>query len=54
MGERLKELNGLRNVIVHRYNKIDEEIVEEKREFVFETLNEFVERVENVIKRIFG
>jgi len=43
LGERLKELNGLRNVIV-----------EEKREFVFETLNEFVERVENVIKRIFG
>ena len=43
MGERLKELNGLRNVIV-----------EEKREFVFETLNEFVEKVENVIKRIFG
>jgi len=54
LGERLKELNGLRNVIVHRYNKIDEEIVEEKREFVFETLNEFVEMVENVIKRIFG
>ena len=43
LGERLKELNGLRNVIV-----------EEKREFVFETLNEFVEKVENVIKRIFG
>ena len=43
LGERLKELNGLRNVIV-----------EEKRELVFETLNEFVEKVENVIKRIFG
>ncbi|RLG15166.1 DUF86 domain-containing protein [Candidatus Pacearchaeota archaeon] len=53
LGEKLKELNGLRNVIVHKYNKVEEELIEEKRQFVFETLNEFVEVVENVIKKIF-
>ena len=54
LGEKLKELNGLRNIIVHKYNKVEEELIEEKRQFVFETLNEFVEVVENVIKKIFG
>ncbi len=45
----LRRLNGLRNVLVHRYNKIEEErIIQEKNNFA-DILKKFVKEVEKVI-----
>ena len=45
----LRRLNGVRNVLVHRYNKIDEDqIISEKENFV-KILKEFARQVEKVI-----
>ena len=45
----LRRLNGLRNALAHRYNKIEEErIIEEKKNYV-NNLKKFVKDVEKVI-----
>jgi uncharacterized protein YutE (UPF0331/DUF86 family) len=45
----LRQLNGLRNALVHRYNKIEEEqIIKEKGHFV-EILKKFANLVEDLI-----
>jgi len=45
----LRRLNGLRNVLVHRYNKIEEgRIIQEKNNFA-DILKKFVKEVEKVI-----
>jgi len=45
----LRRLNGVRNVLMHRYNKIDEQqIISEKENFV-KMLKEFARQVEKVI-----
>ncbi len=49
----LKRLNGLRNVIVHRYNKIEEQIIKENLDAITESLFKFVSVVENVLREIF-
>ncbi len=54
LGRRLIELNGLRNWIVHRYNKLEVEIIKRKKDFIVETLMEFLEVVWDFIKRAFG
>ncbi len=45
LGERLKMCNGLRNWLVHRYNKIDTKIVLESVDDVKETLTKLIEKV---------
>ncbi len=51
MYEKLKKLNGMRSIIVHRYNKIEEDLIfnyiNEIRKIIFD----FIEIVENVIQR---
>ncbi|WP_290723458.1 HepT-like ribonuclease domain-containing protein [Archaeoglobus sp.] len=47
--EKLKMCNGLRNWLVHRYNKVDKQLVLSSVEEVKEILVEFVKRVENVL-----
>ena len=45
----LRRLNGLRNALVHRYNKIEEErIIQEKKNYV-DNLKNFVKDVEKVV-----
>ncbi len=45
----LRRLNGLRNALVHRYNKIEEErIIQEKENYV-DNLKKFVKDVEKII-----
>ncbi|RLG58380.1 MAG: DUF86 domain-containing protein [Candidatus Hydrothermarchaeota archaeon] len=51
--ENLKKLNGLRNILVHRYNKVDENLVVRELNNIKEILNKFIDVVENVIQRIF-
>ena len=42
----LRRWNGLRNVLVHKYNKIEEEIVFQNKKRVVETLISFTKEVE--------
>ncbi|HID42415.1 MAG TPA: DUF86 domain-containing protein [Archaeoglobaceae archaeon] len=52
LSEMLKMCNGLRNWIVHRYNRIDTNIVLESVDEVKNTLYSFIERVEDVLNEL--
>lgn len=52
LAEKLKMCNGLRNWLVHRYNRINKKIVLESVEEVKEILTEFIKRVEDVLEKI--
>ncbi|WP_457550662.1 DUF86 domain-containing protein [Archaeoglobus sp.] len=52
--EKLKMCNGLRNWLVHRYNRVDTKIVLESIDEVKEILMKFIERVEGVLNEIFA
>lgn len=46
--------NGLRNVLVHKYNKIENEIIFKNKAQVIKSLKEFVKKAEEIIDdRIF-
>lgn len=51
-GEKLKNLNGLRNAIVHKYNKFEEKEVLDNIENIKNNLLEFLEIAENVVKTL--
>lgn len=50
-GAYLKRLNGLRNILVHRYNKVEEKLIFENMGEIIKNITKFLEIVENVIKR---
>ena len=52
--EGLKRLNSLRNVLVHRYNRIDTARVLNSVEEIQRILFEFVEVTEDLLQKIFG
>jgi len=52
LGEKLKKANGLRNIIVHRYNEIDEQIILESVEEVKDLLLRWIEIIEECINEI--
>jgi len=45
----IRRLNGLRNVLVHRYNEIEEELIVSERDHFVEVLKEFIKIVEKLI-----
>ena len=45
----IRRLNGLRNVLVHRYNKIEEDLIVKEKDHFVEVLNEFIKIVEKLI-----
>lgn len=45
----IRRLNGLRNVLVHRYNKIEEELIVSERDHFVKVLKEFIKIVEKLI-----
>ncbi len=49
----LRQWNGLRNVLVHRYNKVEEELVIREKDNVVKTLKEFVKVTEEVLDEKF-
>jgi len=54
LAEDLKRLNGLRNAIVHRYNKLNyQEVIKNINEIKRILLN-FIEVVEDLLREIFG
>lgn len=52
LGEKLKKANGLRNIIVHRYNEIDEQIILESVGEVKTLLLRWIEIIEECINEI--
>lgn len=52
LGEELKKLNGLRNAIVHKYNKFEEEVVLKRVEQITEILISFLKSLEHELKTI--
>ena len=52
LGEKLKKANGLRNIIVHRYNEIDEQIILESVKEVKDLLLRWIEIIEECINDI--
>ena len=49
----LRQWNGLRNVLVHRYNKVEEELVIREKDNVVKTLKKFVKVTEEVLNEKF-
>ncbi|MCK5660534.1 MAG: DUF86 domain-containing protein [Methanosarcinales archaeon] len=45
----LKKLNGMRNVIVHRYGNVDAELVVCNLDTIKETISEFIDNIEDVL-----
>ena len=52
LGEKLKKANGLRNIIVHRYNEIDEQIILDSVQEVKELLLDWIEIIEGCLNEI--
>lgn len=50
----IKKLNGLRNVIVHQYNGVEEEIIMSNVNVILQALKEFMDHVRNNITDIIG
>lgn len=49
----IRRLNGLRNVLVHRYNKIEEDLIVTEKDHFVEVLKEFIKIVEKLINEQF-
>ena len=52
LGEKLKKANGLRNIIVDRYNEIDEQIILDSVEQVKDLLLHWIEIIEDCMNEI--
>jgi len=52
LGEKLKKANGLRNIIVHRNNEIDEQLILDSVEEVKNLLLHWIEIIEECIDEI--
>ena len=52
LGEKLKKANGMRNIIVHRYNEIDEQIILNSVQEVKTLLLNWIEVIEDSLDEI--
>ena len=52
LGEKLKKANGLRNIIVHRYNDVDEQIILDSVQEVKDLLLNWVKIIEDILNGI--
>ncbi len=50
----LRRLNGLRNALVHRYNKIEEKSIINEKEHFTKVIKKFVQDVERLIVEKYG
>lgn len=51
LSDELKKLNGLRNVLVHKYNKIEERLIFDDMDNIIRIISKFLDVVEDVIKK---
>jgi len=52
LGEKLKKANGLRNILVHRYNEIDEQIILDSVDEIKDLLYQWLDIVEMTLNEI--
>ncbi len=52
LGEKLKKANGMRNIIVHRYNDFEEKIILNSVEEIKDLLPEWIDVVEEILNEI--
>jgi uncharacterized protein YutE (UPF0331/DUF86 family) len=52
LGEKLKKANGLRNIIVHRYNDFEEQIILNSVEEIKDLLSKWLNIVEEILDEI--
>lgn len=52
LGEKLKKANGMRNIIVHRYNDFEEQIILNSVEEIKDLLTKWINVVEEIINEI--
>ncbi len=52
LGQKLEKANGLRNIIVHRYNKIDEQIILDSVGEIKDLLLHWIEIIEECVNEI--
>jgi len=52
LGEKLKKANGMRNIIVHRYNDFEEEIILNSVKEIKELLSKWIDIVEEILNEI--
>jgi uncharacterized protein YutE (UPF0331/DUF86 family) len=52
LGEKLKKANGLRNILVHRYNNVDEQIILDSVEDIRELLFNWLDIVEEILNEL--
>ncbi len=52
LGERLKRCNGLRNWLVHRYNRVDADLVLDSVEEIKEALYSLLKKIEVILDEI--
>lgn len=52
LGEKLKKANGLRNIIVHRYNEVDEQIILDSVEEIKTLLINWIDIIEGILNEI--
>ena len=52
LGEKLKKANGMRNIIVHRYNDFEEKIILDSVEEIKDLLPKWIEVVEEILSEL--
>ena len=52
LGEKLKKANGLRNILVHRYNEFEEQLILDSVEEIKTLLYQWIEIVESILNEI--
>ena len=52
MGENLKRANGLRNILVHRYNEVDDQIILNSVKEIKDLLYNWLNAVEEILNEI--
>ena len=52
LGEKLKKANGMRNIIVHRYNDFEEQIILNSVEEIKDILYQWIKIVEEILNEI--
>ncbi|MBA7533898.1 hypothetical protein ES705_26144 [subsurface metagenome] len=52
LGEKLKKANGMRNIIVHRYNDFEEQIILNSVEEIKDLLSYWINLVEEILDEI--
>ena len=52
MIEKIRKLNGLRKVLVHRYNHIDNNLINQEKDHITTDIKTIIKQIEAIIREI--